>query len=108
MRVNALQVLAEPRRQRILQAIWGVELCASDIHARAGRVTFGAVSQHLSRLEQCGFVICRRQGRQRFYRAVPQALGDLRAHFESMWGEKLSDLRRLAEAQPDAPTERHS
>jgi DNA-binding transcriptional ArsR family regulator len=95
--MNAMQVMAEPRRQRILRAVWGRELSAGQIHRKAGRVTFGAVSQHLALMAQHGFVACRREGRSRFYRANPDALGNLREYFEQMWGTKLSELKGLAE-----------
>ena len=44
---------------------------------RVGPVTFGAVSQHLKSLEREGVVSCRKEGRQRFYRARRSALGPL-------------------------------
>jgi DNA-binding transcriptional ArsR family regulator len=95
--MNAMQVLAEPRRQRILRAVWDRELSAGEIHRKAGRVTFGAVSQHVAVLAEHGFVTCRRAGRSRFYRANPAALGSLREYFEQLWGAKLSQLKQLAE-----------
>jgi len=102
--MDAMQILAEPRRQRILRAVWRTELSAGQIHRQAGRVTFGAVSQHLALLTQHGFVACRRAGRQRFYRAVPEGLGALRAYFEQLWGDKLSELKQLAEQAAKEPT----
>jgi DNA-binding transcriptional ArsR family regulator len=95
--MNAMQVLAEPRRQRILRAVWMRELSAGEIHRKAGRVTFGAVSQHLALMAEHGFVTCRREGRSRLYRANPQALGSLRQYFEQLWDDKLSQLKGLAE-----------
>jgi DNA-binding transcriptional ArsR family regulator len=92
-----MQVLAEPRRQRILRAVWSRELSAGQIHRKAGDVTFGAVSQHIALLASHNFVTCRRAGRSRFYRANPSALGSLREYFEQLWGSKLSDLKKLAE-----------
>jgi DNA-binding transcriptional ArsR family regulator len=102
--MNPMQVMAEPRRQRILRAVWGRELSAGQIHRKAGRVTFGAVSQHLALMAECGFVTCRREGRSRLYRANPEGLGNLREYFEQMWGAKLLELKGLAEeAAKDEP-----
>jgi DNA-binding transcriptional ArsR family regulator len=95
--MNTMQILAEPRRQRILRAVWSRELSAGQIHRKAGRVTFGAVSQHVALLTAGGFLTCRRAGRSRFYRANPAALGSLREYFEQLWGTKLSELKNLAE-----------
>ena len=44
--IDTLAVLAEPRRQQILQLVWDEERAAGDIAANTD-VTFGAVSQHL-------------------------------------------------------------
>ncbi|MBK9973831.1 MAG: winged helix-turn-helix transcriptional regulator [Planctomycetes bacterium] len=95
--MNALQLLSEPRRQRILYLLWQGELCAGQIHRRAGKVTFGAVSQHLARMHAAGVISQRRQGRRRFYSVNREALGSLRAYFEGLWGAKLNDLKQLAE-----------
>lgn len=94
-----LQVVASPRRQVILRLVWDVERSAGDIHERAGRITFGAVSQHLKVLEHAGLVACRKHGRQRFYRARRDDMGALRTLLEATWADALSDLKLLAEAE---------
>jgi len=94
--VDALQVVAEPRRRAILRLVWDRELPAGEIAAHFD-VTAPAVSQHLAVLRDWGFAAMRREGRQRLYRADQQALGELRGVLESMWGDKLDDLARLAE-----------
>jgi DNA-binding transcriptional ArsR family regulator len=94
--VDALQVVAEPRRRAILRLVWDREMPAGAI-AEHFDVTGPAVSQHLAVLREWGFVSMRREGRQRLYRADPEALGDLRPVLESMWAGKLDDLARLAE-----------
>ena len=53
--VDAITVIAAPRRREILRLIWDRELSAGDI-AAALPVTFGAVSQHLSVLRAAGIV----------------------------------------------------
>jgi DNA-binding transcriptional ArsR family regulator len=94
--VDALQVVAEPRRRAILRLVWDRELPAGEI-AAAFDVTQPAVSQHLAVLRDWGFVSMRRAGRQRLYRADRAALGDLRGVLESMWTDTLDDLARVAE-----------
>ncbi len=96
--MDALQVIAEPRRREILRLVWDAEHPAGDI-ARAFDITFGAVSQHLGILRQAGFVRMRREGRRRFYRADRKALGPLAAHLEAQWRGRLAHLKRLAEAE---------
>ncbi|MER7768439.1 metalloregulator ArsR/SmtB family transcription factor [Kitasatospora sp. NPDC096140] len=95
--MEAVQVIAEPRRREILRLVWEDELCAGDIAERFD-VTFGAVSQHLKVLREAGLVTLRQEGRKRYYRADREALGPLAAYLQSMWAEKLDVLAELAEA----------
>jgi DNA-binding transcriptional ArsR family regulator len=94
--VDALQVVAEPRRREILHLVWDQELAAGDIASRFD-VSFAAVSQHLAVLRDAGFVSVRRAGRARLYRAERTALGPLRPLLEKMWGESLDRLVGLLE-----------
>lgn len=96
--MDALQVVAEPRRRDILRLVWDRELAAGDIAARFD-VSFPAVSQHLAVLRAAGFVSVRRDGRARLYRADRKALGPLRPLLEKMWNEKLDRLVSLIEGE---------
>src|SRR5262245_41894483 len=92
-----LKALSTPRRREILRVVWDGERSAGEIHEAIGEVTFGAISQHLKVLEEAGLVKKRIDGRRHLYVAEPDALGPLRAWLESMWDEKLADLKALAE-----------
>ncbi|MEU9700618.1 metalloregulator ArsR/SmtB family transcription factor [Streptomyces sp. NPDC047981] len=94
--MDAVQVIAEPRRREILRLIWDDELSAGDIAGRF-EVTFGAVSQHLKVLRDTGLVTLRKDGTKRFYRADREALGPLADYLQAMWATKLDTLARLAE-----------
>lgn len=94
--MDAVQVIAEPRRREILRLIWDDELSAGEIAARF-EVTFGAVSQHLKVLRDTGLVTLRKDGTKRFYRADREALGPLAEYLQSMWSARLDTLVRLAE-----------
>ncbi|HYE76676.1 MAG TPA: metalloregulator ArsR/SmtB family transcription factor [bacterium] len=96
--LDPLRAIAEPRRQQILQLVWNRERSAGEI-AAAFEVTFGAVSQHLKVLRDAGLVIHRKEGRQRYYRADPGALGPLAAYLEQLWTGHLTALKTLAEAE---------
>jgi len=48
-------------------------------------------------LKTAGFVVERREGRGRFYRADKAALGSLRAVVEEYWRSGLHRLKHLAE-----------
>jgi len=96
--VEPLQVIAAPRRLRILELVWDRELAAGDIAAEFD-VTWSAISQHLSVLKEAGFVVERREGTSRIYRADQAALGSLRAVVEEQWRAGLGRVKRLAEAE---------
>lgn len=89
--MDALQVIAEPRRRDILGLVWDSELAAGRIAAHFD-VTFGAVSQHLAVLREAGFVDVRKDGNRRLYRANQEALGPLRPMLELMWADTLDHL----------------
>lgn len=99
MTAELLRVLHNPRRREILRLCWRVPLAAGAIHRALPDVTFGAVSQHLRRLADAGLVDVERRGRQRLYRARPQALGPLRRWLEGTWDDALYRLQLLAELE---------
>ena len=84
-----LAAIASPRRQEILRLIWTRELGAGEIHRAMPDVTFGAVSLQLRTLSEAGLLDARIDGRRRFYRAIPDALGPMRAVLEQLWKLKL-------------------
>jgi DNA-binding transcriptional ArsR family regulator len=100
--MDAVKVLAEPRRREILRLCWRDERSAGEL-ADAFEVTFGAVSQHLKVLRDSGLVTVRKAGARRYYRANPAALGPLAAYLEQQWGHQIDRLAALAEAT-DATT----
>jgi DNA-binding transcriptional ArsR family regulator len=89
--MDALTLVAEPRRREILRLVWERERSAGEI-AAALPVSFSAVSQHLARLRAAGLVEERRAGRHRYYRADRERLGPLRPLLESLWAESLDRL----------------
>jgi DNA-binding transcriptional ArsR family regulator len=96
--VDALQVVAEPRRREILRLVWDRELSAGEIAARFD-VSFPAVSQHLGMLRDSGVVSVRKEGRRRLYKADRAALRAFRPALERMWADRLERLAELAEEE---------
>jgi DNA-binding transcriptional ArsR family regulator len=96
--VNPLQVIAAPRRLSILELVWDQELAAGDI-AASFDVSWSAISQHLGVLRASGFVVERRVGTSRLYRADKDALGSLRFVVEDHWRSSLRRMGELAEAE---------
>jgi DNA-binding transcriptional ArsR family regulator len=102
LRVDAWEVLAEPRRRRLLAICVESERSVSELHAAMPDVTLGAVSQHLGRLRAAGLVSVRAEGRRRLYRADPRRLAEVRRALDAMWVASLDQLAALA-ADADVP-----
>ena len=96
--MEPLQVIAAPRRLRILALAWDRELSAGEIAAQF-EVSWSAISQHLSVLKAAGFVVERRVGTSRMYRTDQAALGSLRSIVEEHWRSSLNRIKDLAEAE---------
>jgi DNA-binding transcriptional ArsR family regulator len=96
--VEPLQVIAAPRRLRILELVWDRERSAGNIAAQF-EVSWSAISQHLRVLKEAGFIVERREGNSRIYRADQAALGSLRSAVEDHWRRSLSRVKDLAEAE---------
>jgi DNA-binding transcriptional ArsR family regulator len=99
--MEPLQVIAAPRRLRILELVWDRELSAGDIAAQFD-VSWSAVSQHLTVLRSAGFLRERRVGTSRLYRTDQAGLGPLRAVVEEHWRRGLRQVKELAEAEQQA------
>jgi len=95
--MDALQVIAEPRRREILRLLWQEEMAAGEV-AGHFELTFGAVSQHLSVLREASLVDVRKEGTRRLYKANHDALAPYREILETMWGNLLGDLKSSVES----------
>jgi DNA-binding transcriptional ArsR family regulator len=96
--VEAAAAVADPIRRRVLELVRDEELPAGRI-ADEFDVSRPAVSRHLRVLREAGLVQERRDGRQRLYRANPDALAELRAWLDGYWAGRLGALKRLAEEE---------
>lgn len=96
--MDALQLIAGPRRREILGLVADRELAAGEIAQRLG-MGFSATSQHLAKLREAGVVVVRREGRQRFYRTNRERLDELAGVLGAMWRDDIDRLAGLAEAR---------
>lgn len=92
-----LAAIGSPRRQEILRLLWDQELTAGDIHRAMPDVTFGAVSLQLKKLAGAGLVESRAEAQYRVYRVRRKALGPLASMLETMWADRLWQLKLKAE-----------
>jgi DNA-binding transcriptional ArsR family regulator len=91
-----LDVIAEPTRRRILDAVRVGEQSVSDLVERVGMHQPG-VSRHLKVLRDAGLVEVRRDAQRRLYRLRPEPLMELDAWLEpyrAEWAGRLDALER--------------
>ena len=94
--LEILEVIAEPTRRRILDAVRDSECSVNDLVDRVGMHQPG-VSRHLKVLRDAGLVEVRRDAQRRMYRLRPEPLMVLDAWLEpyrAHWAGRLDELER--------------
>jgi len=102
---DLMDVLAEPARRRILDALREGELSVGALVDRLG-TSQPLVSKHLRVLREAGLVDVRVDGQRRLYRVRPEPLAELDAWLEPyrrMWRTSLDRLEKhLTEGEDHA------
>ena len=102
--IAVLEVIAEPTRRRILDAVRDGERSVSELVEQVGMHQPG-VSRHLKVLRDAGLVEVRRDAQRRMYRLRPEPLMELDAWLEPYRAE-WTGAARFARAAP--ATHRHT
>ena len=103
-----IEVLAEPNRRRILDALRGGERPVGALVADL-RLSQPSVSKHLRVLRDAGLVDVRPDGQRRLYRLRPEPLMDLDEWLEpyrQLWRTSLDRLERHLDERPTKGTHR--
>ena len=96
MPTDALAVLAEPTRRRILDGLGTTERSVGELVEEL-QLSQPAVSKHLRVLRDAGVVTCRAAAQRRLYRVEPQPLRELDdwlARYRRLWDRHLDALER--------------
>ena len=94
--IAVLEAIAEPTRQRILDAVRVGERSVGELVEKVGMHQPG-VSRHLKVLRDAGLVEVRRDAQRRLYRLRPEPLMELDAWLEpyrAEWTARLDSLER--------------
>lgn len=94
--LSVLEVVAEPTRRRLLDAVRGGERSVSELVEAVGMHQPG-VSRHLKVLRDAGLVEVRRDAQRRLYRIRPEPLMEIDAWLEpyrAEWTARLDSLDR--------------
>ena len=101
---TTLQVIAEPRRQAILDLLRGGELPVGDLVERL-EMSQPLVSKHLRVLRDAGLVQVRGDAQRRLYRIRPEPLAEVDewlAPYRALWTASLDRLERHLETRRNA------
>ena len=102
--LTTLQVLAEPRRQAILDLLRDGELPVGELVTRLW-MSQPAVSKHLRVLKDAGLVEVRADAQRRLYRIRPEPLAELDdwlATYRRLWAGSLDRLEEHLERRRNA------
>jgi len=105
MRRNVFNAIADPTRRGILMSLTSE---SQNINALADKfdMTRQAVSLHIKYLQECGVIIIKKEGRERFCNLEVQKLtevADWLEPFRKMWTGKFNQLDKLLEELQSKP-----
>jgi DNA-binding transcriptional ArsR family regulator len=94
MQVDAFEILADPMRRKIVEALRTGERAVGDIVARVD-IHQSGVSRHLRILHEAGFVAVRADGQRRLYSLEPGPFRELDtwiSRYRLLWENRLDRL----------------
>jgi DNA-binding transcriptional ArsR family regulator len=93
-RRDVFQAIADPTRRQIISLIAHKSMNLNAI-AENFEISRPAVSQHIKILTECGMVVVRQEGRERFCEAKLDSLSEVSDwvdQYKQFWNEKLDSL----------------
>jgi DNA-binding transcriptional ArsR family regulator len=99
MRRDVFQAIADPTRRQIIELIAGQSLNLNAI-AENFDVSRPAISQHIKILTECGLVLIKKQGRERYCEAQLKQLAvvtDWVEQYRKRWEQRFDALDNLLE-----------
>lgn len=101
--IDVFRAVADPTRRALLELLAEEDRPVQELVDRFD-VSQPAISKHLRILREAGLVTPRRAGRQQIYRIEPaglQEVYDWVEHYRRFWPEKLRELGRFLDEEPD-------
>lgn len=99
MRRDVFQAIADPTRREIINLLAQSELNLNAV-ADNFEISRPAVSKHIKILTECGLIIIKQQGRERYCRAELKKLKEVAEWtnlYREFWNEKLDALGSFLE-----------
>ena len=94
MRRDVFQAIADPTRREIINIIAGKPLNQNSV-AEKFDISRPAISKHIKILTECGLIVIKQQGRERYCEAKLQKLGEVSdwvEQYRKLWTAKLDSL----------------
>jgi DNA-binding transcriptional ArsR family regulator len=97
MRRDVFQAIADPTRREIINLVAYQALNLNAI-AENFDVSRPAISQHIKILTECGLIVIKKQGRERYCEAKLQKLSEVSMWIEryrKLWAERFDELDNI-------------
>lgn len=111
MRRDVYQAIADPTRRKIIGVIARESLTLNAL-AASFDMSRQAVSKHVKILGECGLIVLRTQGRERYCEARLENLNEIAGwidQYRQFWAAKLDSLDNyLNEIQTKSKTKKHA
>src|SRR5687768_17171232 len=108
MQADVFQILADPARRQIVEALCNGERPVSEIVDRA-RIHQSGVSRHLRILHESGFVSVRPEGQRRLYSLRPEPFQEMEkwlSQYRGLWEARLDRLGEALKKRRENPKRR--
>lgn len=109
MRRDVFQAIADPNRRAILTLLANQRLTLNGV-ADHFPISRPAISRHIKILAECGLVVVRQQGRERYCEVEPRKLNEVSdwvERYRQLWKQRIDRLvDHLKDVQDQEPSER--
>lgn len=102
MRRDVFQAIADPTRRAIIDLLSRQQLTLNEV-AEQFDISRPAISKHIKILTECGLVIIRPQGRERYCQpdlGQLKQVADWTTQFHAFWTQKMDALEAFLEKSP--------
>jgi|SRR5947207_14964797 DNA-binding transcriptional ArsR family regulator len=103
MRRDVFQAIADPTRREIINLIAHQQLNLNAV-ADNFNISRPAISKHIKILTECGLIVIKQQGRERYCEAQLRTLNEVSAwadQYKTFWTSKLNALELHLNKQPN-------
>lgn len=110
MRRDVFQAIADPTRRAIIDIVANHTLTLNAV-AENFDISRPAISKHIKILTECGLIIMKQQGRERYCQADLKQLKqvvDWTEQFHAFWSQKLDALGTFLEQETQVQTAKKS